>query len=140
VTLGPSVAEPGVLMVLCQSGSNTVRQVDEALTKDTGYTGTLKQMQVMHKKGMLRRSGNSRSHVYEAAVAKEQANARFAGALLDRVFGGSIRSLVPGALTAQRASAEELDEVRRIIFLHYNDFKNLNILLGNAGEACFNAY
>jgi predicted transcriptional regulator len=102
-------------MVLWTRGPSTVRQVHEALAKDTGYTSTLKQMQVMHEKGLLKRKDDSRSHVYEAAVAQERANAQFAGALLERVFGGSARSLVLGALTAQRASAEDLDEVRRIL-------------------------
>lgn len=111
----PSDAELGILEVLWQRGPSTVRQVHEALAKDTGYTSTLKQMQVMHEKGLLLRSESSRSHVYGAAVVKEQAHARFAGALMDRVFGGSARSLVLGALTAQRASAEELNEVRRIL-------------------------
>jgi BlaI family transcriptional regulator, penicillinase repressor len=111
----PSDAELGILIVLWQRGPSTVRDVHEALAKDTGYTSTLKQMQVMHEKGLLRRSEDARSHVYEPAIAKEQAHARFAGALLDRVFGGSARSLVMGALTAQRASAQDLDEVRRIL-------------------------
>jgi BlaI family penicillinase repressor len=111
----PSDAELGILTVLWERGPSTVRQVHEALAKDTGYTSTLKQMQVMHEKGLLRRRDDSRSHVYEPAIRNEQAHAQFAGALMDRVFGGSARSLVLGALTAKRASAKELDEVRRIL-------------------------
>ena len=111
----PSDAELGILMILWERGPSTVRQVHEALAKDTGYTSTLKQMQVMHEKGLLLRRDDSRSHIYEPAIANEQAHAEFAGALMDRVFGGSARSLVLGALTAKRASAKELDDVRRIL-------------------------
>jgi predicted transcriptional regulator len=110
----PSDAEFGILTVLWRSGPSTVREVHEALAKDTGYTSTLKQMQVMHEKGLLRRSERFRSHVYEAAVTREEAQARFAGDLMHRVFEGSARNLVLGALTAQRASAEDLDEIRRM--------------------------
>jgi BlaI family transcriptional regulator, penicillinase repressor len=110
----PSDAEFGILTVLWRSGPSTVREVHEALAKDTGYTSTLKQMQVMHEKGLLRRSERYRSHVYEAAVSREEAQARFAGDLMHRVFEGSARNLVLGALTAQRASAEDLDEIRRM--------------------------
>ena len=110
----PSDAEFGILTVLWRSGPSTVREVHEALAKDTGYTSTLKQMQVMHEKGLLRRSERYRSHLYEAAVSREEAQARFAGDLLHRVFEGSARNLVLGALTAQRASAEDLDEIRRM--------------------------
>jgi BlaI family penicillinase repressor len=110
----PSDAEFGILTVLWRSGPSTVREVHEALAKDTGYTSTLKQMQVMHEKGLLRRSERYRSHVYEAAVTREEAEARFAGDLMHRVFEGSARNLVLGALTAQRASAEDLEEIRRM--------------------------
>ena len=111
----PSDAEFGILTVLWRCGPSTVREVHEALAKDTGYTSTLKQMQVMYEKGLLVRSERYRSHLYEAALSKEEAQARFAGDLMHRVFEGSARNLVLGALTAQRASADDLDEIRRIL-------------------------
>ncbi len=111
----PTDSELGILTVLWQHGPATVREVHNALAKDTGYTSTLKQMQVMNEKGLLRRSERSRSHVYEAAVTREEAQARFAGELMQRVFEGSARNLVLGALTAERASSEDLDEMRRML-------------------------
>ncbi len=111
----PSDAEFGILTFLWQNGPSTVREVHEALAKSTGYTSTLKQMQVMHEKGLLLRIEDQRSHVYEPAISKDQAQARFAGELMHRVFEGSARSLVLGALTAQRASERELEEIREIL-------------------------
>ena len=110
----PSDAEFGILTVLWRCGPSTVREVHNALAKDTGYTSTLKQMQLMHEKGLLKRSERYRSHLYEPAITKEEAQARFAGDLMHRVFEGSARNLVLGALTAQRASVEDLDEIRRM--------------------------
>jgi predicted transcriptional regulator len=115
VSVIPSDAELGILTVLWRCGPSTVREVHEALGKGTGYTSTLKQMQLMFEKGLLLRSERYRSHLYEAALSKEEAHARFAGDLMNRVFEGSSRSLVLGALTAERASPEELDEIRRIL-------------------------
>ena len=111
----PSDAEFGILTFLWRSGPSTVRDVYEAVAKDTGYTTTLKQMQVMHEKGLLARTEDHRSHVYEAALTREEAQARYAGELMHRVFEGSARSLVLGALTAQRASARDLDEIRQLL-------------------------
>jgi predicted transcriptional regulator len=111
----PSDAEFGILTFLWQNGPSTVREVHEALAKSTGYTSTLKQMQVMHEKGLLLRIEDQRSHVYKPAISKDEAQARFAGELMHRVFEGSARSLVLGALTAQRASERELDEIREIL-------------------------
>jgi BlaI family transcriptional regulator, penicillinase repressor len=110
----PSDAEFGILTVLWRCGPSTVREVHQALAKGTGYTSTLKQMQVMHEKGLLLRSERYRSHLYEAAITREEAQARFAGELMHRIFEGSARDLVLGALTAQRASAEDLEEIRRM--------------------------
>jgi len=115
VSVIPSDAELGILTVLWRCGPSTVREVHEALGKGTGYTSTLKQMQLMFEKGLLLRSERYRSHLYEAALSKEDAHARFAGDLMNRVFEGSSRSLVLGALTAERASPKELDEISRML-------------------------
>jgi predicted transcriptional regulator len=111
----PSDAEIGILTVLWRLGPSTVREVHDALSKETTYTSTLKQMQVMFEKGLVLRSERYRSHLYEAALSKEEAHARFAGDLMNRVFEGSSRNLVLGALTAERASREEIDEITRIL-------------------------
>jgi BlaI family transcriptional regulator, penicillinase repressor len=111
----PSDAELDILAALWRLGSSTVREVHEALGKDSGYTTTLKQMQLMTEKGLLVRSERFRSHVYEAAVAKEQTQKQIAADMLKRGFEGSARNLVLGALAAQPASRQELEEIRRIL-------------------------
>ena len=65
----PTDAELDVLRVLWERGPSTVREVYEVVFagKDVGYTTVLKQMQVMHRKGLLKRSERFRSHVYEAS-------------------------------------------------------------------------
>ena len=93
----------------------TVREVHDELGKDNRYTTTLKTMQLMTEKGLLIRSERFGSHVYEASVPKEQTQQQIAGDLLKRAFGGSARSLVMGALAAQPASREELDEIRGML-------------------------
>jgi predicted transcriptional regulator len=72
-------------------------------------------MQVMTEKGMLIRSERFGSHVYEAAAPQEQTQKQIAGDLLKRAFGGSARSLMMGALSAQPASREELAEIRKML-------------------------
>lgn len=111
----PTDAELDILAALWRLGQATVREVHAALAKDSGYTTTLKQMQLMVEKGLVVRSERFRSHLYEAAVPKEQTRTEIAGDLLKRAFDGSARSLVMGALSAQPASKEELAEIRRMI-------------------------
>jgi predicted transcriptional regulator len=92
-----------------------VREVHEALGKDSGYTTTLKQMQLMTDKGLLVRSERFRSHVYEPGVPQEQTQKQIAADLLKRAFNGSARNLVMGALSAQPASKEELAAIRKML-------------------------
>jgi BlaI family penicillinase repressor len=111
----PSGAELDILAVLWKLGQATVREVHDALGKDSGYTTTLKQMQLMTEKGLVVRSERFRSHVYEAGVPKEQTQKQIAADLLKRAFDGSAKGLVLGALAAQPASREDLDEIRRML-------------------------
>jgi len=111
----PTAAELDILAVLWRLGMATVREVHDELGKDNAYTTTLKQMQLMTEKGLLIRGERFGSHVYEASVPKEQTQQQIAGDLLKRAFGGSARSLVMGALAAQPASREELNEIRGML-------------------------
>jgi BlaI family transcriptional regulator, penicillinase repressor len=111
----PTAAELDILNVLWRLGPSTVREVHHALDTKSGYTTTLKQMQVMTEKGLLLRSERYRSHVYAAGVPKEQTQQQIAGDLLSRAFEGSAKNLMLGALRAQPASDEELAEIRGLL-------------------------
>ena len=92
-----------------------MREIHDELGKDLRYTTTLKTIQLMTEKGLLTRSERFGSHVYQASVPQEQTQRQIAGDLMKRAFGGSARSLVMGALTAQPATREELDEIRGML-------------------------
>jgi len=112
----PTEAELEILNVLWTAGPSTVRDVHDALSsRGTGYTTVLKQMQVMAEKGLLARSEQFRSHVYEPRIAREKTQQRLARNLLQRAFSGSAAGLVLGALSAQKVSADELAEIRRML-------------------------
>jgi len=111
----PTDGEIAILAVLWRQGASTVREVHEALGKDSGYTTTLKLMQLMFEKGLVVRNERYRSHVYEAREPKERTQRQIAGDLLQRAFEGSARSLVLGALAAQPASRRDLDEIRSLL-------------------------
>ncbi len=111
----PTAAELDILAVLWTLGTATVREVHDALGKDNRYTTTLKTMQLMTEKGLIRRSERFGSHIYEASVPKEQTQQQIASDLLKRAFGGSARSMVMSALAAQPSSREELNEIRSML-------------------------
>jgi predicted transcriptional regulator len=106
-----------ILRVLWELGPATVRQVQEQLRdqRGTGYTTTLKLMQIMLEKGLLRRDESAQAHIYEA-VARQGATQRLlVRDLIDRVFDGSARQLILQALSSRKATPGELDEIRNML-------------------------
>lgn len=113
----PTDAELAILRVLWSRGPSTVRQVHDALSRErsTTYTTALKLMQIMTDKGLVERDESDRSHVYHPKLTEEQTQRQLLRDLLDRAFGGSSSRLVMQALATKRASAEELNEIRRLL-------------------------
>ena len=107
------------MRVIWELGPSTVRQVHEALaeTRETGYTTTLKLMQIMADKGLVARDASARTHVYTAAVNRESTERQLVKDLMDRAFGGSAKDLVLRALSND-TTPEELREIRRLIDDH----------------------
>ena len=111
----PTAAELEILQVVWRNGPSTVRQVHHELNPETGYTTVLKLMQIMKEKGLLTRDTAERSHVYSATIPEEQTKKGLVRDLLEKAFRGSAKELILQALSAKRASREELAEIRQII-------------------------
>jgi BlaI family penicillinase repressor len=113
----PTESELEILQILWSKGLATVREVHEDLasTKDVGYTTTLKLMQIMHEKGLVKRDDSMRTHVYQAAVNKERTQKHLLGKMIDSLFGGSPTQLVIQALGEHKASPEELEKIQSLL-------------------------
>ena len=117
----PTPAELAILRVLWRRGKSTVRDVQEDLNRGrgandaAGYTTVLKLMQIMTDKGLVRRDESQRTHVYEAGASEDHTQRRLVKDLLDRAFGGSAQKLVLQALSAKKASPQEIAEIRALL-------------------------
>jgi BlaI family transcriptional regulator, penicillinase repressor len=113
----PTNAELEILTVLWSIGPATVREVYEAINRrrPAQYSTTLKFMQIMANKGLLRRDEKQRAHVYEAVKTQAWTQRQLAGDLLERAFGGSPKALLVGALSARKATKEELAELLKLL-------------------------
>ncbi len=116
-TLRPTDRELAILRILWDNGPSTVREVNEAMNKDedTGYTTTLKLMQIMTEKGLVVRDESERQHVYKPAATEEKTQKQLVGDLLERAFCGSAEKLVMRALSAKKVSAKELTRIKKLL-------------------------
>jgi predicted transcriptional regulator len=113
----PTEAELELLRILWAIEPATVRDIHEALNqhRESGYTTTLKLMQIMTAKGLVIRDEASRAHVYRAAISQEDMQSKILKDLSVRLFSGSAAQLAMHALAMEPASASELEEIRMLI-------------------------
>lgn len=116
----PTENELAILQVLWQRGPSTVKEVNEVLNqeKSTGYTTTLKFMQIMFEKGMLSRTSEGakgRSHIYKAQLQESQVHNHLLEQFINRVFKGSTSQLVMRALGRKNPTPEEIEEIKKFL-------------------------
>lgn len=113
----PTEVELQILGVLWERGPSTVREVHDALAehRETGYSTTLKMMQVMLEKGLLRRNDDVRPQLYRAAKTQSRTQVQMLDDLTQKVFHGSAMRLVMRMLSSGRLSADELAEIQRLM-------------------------
>ncbi len=113
----PTDAELEILTVLWSLGAASVRDVHEVIIRrrPAQYSTVLKFMQIMAEKGLVVRDESQRAHIYKAARPREWTQRQLAGDLLERAFSGSAKALLIGALSARKASKQELAELRDLL-------------------------
>jgi BlaI family penicillinase repressor len=116
-TIKPTESELEILQVLWEKDKASVREVHEELlvSKDVGYTTTLKLMQIMHEKGLVKRDDSFKTHIYQASVSKEKTQKHLLGKMINNLFGGSPAELVLQALGNHKASPAELEEIQQLL-------------------------
>jgi predicted transcriptional regulator len=119
----PTPAELDLLRLLWELGPSTVKQVHETLQRerpDAACATVLRQLQIMHGKGLLIRDESQRSHVYATAQAQGTLQTNLLGDLIHKAFSGSGKDLVMAALRGH-VSDEERAEIQRFLEDHNNE-------------------
>ncbi|MPW21341.1 BlaI/MecI/CopY family transcriptional regulator [Paraburkholderia sp. CNPSo 3157] len=108
----PTAAELNLLRVLWPIAPATVKQVHQAMQverADVTYATVLRQMQIMHSKGLLTRDESERSHVYAPTQSQNLLQSSLLKELIHKAFSGSGKALVMAALR-KYVTQEEREE------------------------------
>ena len=113
----PTESELEILQILWDKGNCTVREVHEILkkSKDSGYTTTLKLLQIMHEKGLVARDTSAKTHIYFPLVTQQKTEQHLVNKMIDNVFNGSAARLVMQALGNHSASKDEIDSIKKYL-------------------------
>lgn len=116
--LEPTRSELEILQVLWQNGPSTVRFVNDTLNEQkraVQYTSTLKLMQIMAEKKMLKRDQTNMKHIYIAAIEEQETKGVLLNRFVDAMFNGSASSLMMQLLGNKKTSKKELQEIKDML-------------------------
>ena len=115
----PTDAELEILQVLWKKGPSTVREINDLLNDDQdksiGYTTTLKIMQIMFEKGLVKRDDSQRTHVYTAAVRGGKIQSALLDRFLNAAYKGSASKLALQLLGNHETTPDELAAIKALI-------------------------
>lgn len=113
----PTEAELAILRVLWEGQARSVREIQHVLneSRPTGYTTVLKMLQIMTEKGLVERDERCRPQIYRARYSQDQTQRQLLRDLLQRAFGGSVKTLVLQALAATKSSPDELEAMEKLL-------------------------
>jgi BlaI family penicillinase repressor len=102
-----------LMQIIWRLGSGTVNAVQAELPRPLAYTTVQTMLNILERKGKLRRQLNGRAYVYSARVTEAKALGQGVRDLIDRMFGGSSEDLVMSLLKNGQIDAEQLAELSR---------------------------
>jgi BlaI family penicillinase repressor len=114
----PTKSELEILQVLWKHGPSTVRFVNDTLNlqkRSVQYTSTLKLMQIMAEKKMLKRDASNMKHIYMAAIEEQKTKRFLLNRFVDAMFDGSASSLMVQLLGDKKTTPEELEEIKELL-------------------------
>ncbi len=113
----PTEVELQILRTLWEQGPSTAREIHNRLAvhRDTNYSTTVKMLSVMLDKNLIKRDETVRPQVFRPADTQQRTQQRMLKDLIHKVYDGSAGSLMLQALSSQKASPEELAEIRKLL-------------------------
>jgi predicted transcriptional regulator len=114
----PTKSELEILQVLWEHGPATVRFVNDKLNEQkraVQYTSTLKLMQIMAEKGILKRDESNMKHIYSPAMEEQKTKGFLLERFVDSMYNGSASSLMMQLLGNKKTSKKELQAIKDLL-------------------------
>nr|WP_199075149.1 BlaI/MecI/CopY family transcriptional regulator [Pedobacter sp. ASV19] len=113
----PTKAELEILQVLWSFGASTVRFVNDKLNenREVNYTSTLKLMQIMADKGILKRDESQMKHIYHVAEKEQKTKDFLLEKFIDTMYNGSAAKLMMQLMGNKKTSKEDLDTIKELL-------------------------
>ncbi len=97
-----------IMQVLWRDGASNVQHVQKSLDKDLAYTTVQTVLNVLHRKGKVRRRLRGKAFDYSPVVGKEAVLRQAVRDLVERMFGGSSEELVMSLIKTRQLNAKKI--------------------------------
>jgi predicted transcriptional regulator len=102
-----------IMQVIWKRGASNVSAVQEDLEQPLAYTTVQTMLNILHRKGKLKRRLRGRAYEYVAMVTEAKALNHAVRDLVDRMFGGSSEELVMSLIKGRQIDAEQIARLTR---------------------------
>src|ERR1041385_9222696 len=104
-----------IMHVLWAEGPANVQTVQQHLPRELAYTTVQTMLNILHRKGKVKRSLKDRAYYYRPAISRTQVARQTAGDLVERLFGGSAENLVMSLVETKQLTPEKLAELKKMV-------------------------
>jgi len=104
-----------IMSVLWETGPANVQTVQQNLKRELAYTTVQTILNILHRKGKVRRTLENRAYLYKAVVSRRQVVSHAIGDIVDRLFGGSAESLVMSMLETEHLTPQQLAKLNELL-------------------------
>jgi predicted transcriptional regulator len=102
-----------IMQVIWRLGPSNVNAVQAGLEQQLAYTTVQTMLNILHRKGKLKRKLRGRAYEYSAAVTEANASGHAVRDLINRMFGGSSEELVMSLIKSRQIDAKKIAELSK---------------------------
>lgn len=105
-----------IMSVLWETGPANVQAVQANLkTRDLAYTTVQTMLNILHRKGRVKRQLKERAYIYHPVLSRQKAVTQAVSEMLDRFFAGSADSLVLNLVETRQLTPEKLAKIQALL-------------------------
>jgi BlaI family transcriptional regulator, penicillinase repressor len=112
---GLTPLELEIMNILWETGAANVQAVQQKLERDSAYTTVQTMLNILHRKGKVKRTLKDRAYFYSPVVSRRQIVSQTVSDMVERFFGGSAESLVMNLIETKHLTAEKLAELNKLV-------------------------
>ena len=104
-----------IMEVLWETGAANVQAVQQRLKRELAYTTVQTMLNILHRKGKVKRALKDRAYFYKPAVSRRQVVKQAVNDLVEHLFGGSVESLVMSLVETKHLTPEKMDRLNTLL-------------------------